>query len=124
METATTTTTTTTTTRILLSDYPVERSVTRPGQKKDNYNNSDSDGEDDVDDDTFHDTSRKTGDSAISTKWCRALDETVLRRAKESIEMLNCFADPSQQLLLVEGPTGGTYEVDIVFLLSLPGFLF
>lgn len=113
---------TATTTRIVLSEHPVERSVTRPGQRKNN--NSGSDGEDDVDEDTFHETSRKTGDSAISTKWCRALDETVLRRTKESSEMLNCFADPSQQLLLVEGPTGGTYVVAIVHMLSLPGFLF
>jgi hypothetical protein len=115
-------TATTTTTRIVLTDHPVERSVTRPDQRKNN--NSGSDGKGDVEDETFHDNSRKTGDSAISTKWCRALDETVLRRTKESSEMLNCFADPSQQLLLVEGPTGGAYEVAIVHLMSLPGYLF
>jgi hypothetical protein len=40
---------------------------------------------------------------------CRgALLATALQRPKESQEILDCFTDPNRQLLLVEGPCGGT----------------
>jgi hypothetical protein len=41
---------------------------------------------------------------------CRALLATALQRPKESKEILDCFTDANRQLLLVEGPCGGTYS--------------
>jgi hypothetical protein len=50
-----------------------------------------------------------TNDELSYKLLSQALQKTVVERAKESKQILECFQDSNRQLLLVEGPSGGTF---------------
>jgi hypothetical protein len=96
---------------------PLQRSVERPTQKtllhqlpKQEENGSSDHGRVDFSK-ARHDEAATTPNGIAASKLCQAVDETALRRLKESKEILDCFDDPDRRLLLVEGPSGGTHLI-------------
>jgi hypothetical protein len=123
----TTTTTTTATTMMVEAERPVERSAERPAAAQRWLNNQvafvstfrvDDDGDAATKNETattdnqtiivVEQLDNTNNDNSESKLLCRALLATALQRPKESQEIQDCFTDPNRQLLLVEGPCGGT----------------